>query len=337
MTRACPSTVAEFVRIRTIVTTTSNLSRDRRRCNQATPSGAIVPAAMLLLSLTVAVAGADDPARVIVKVNGTAITAGDVEFMAATRHVKPEERAARDSKLIDELIDRQLIRDFLAARKITAPADELGFQIQVAEDAIKKHGDDPATLLPRLGYTPDRLKSELGLPLAWQAYLRQAVTLPQTKEYFEKHRAELDGTQLRARQIFLKLPAQPAEADIKARISKLQDLKTQITAGKISFPDAAKQNSESPGKDQGGDVGQFGSRGKLPTPVTRAAFALKVNEISEPVVSAFGVHLIQVTERIPGDLSLEDVRAEIMERLSEKMWTDTVASERKSARIERSK
>lgn len=281
--------------------------------------------------------GVDDPGRVVVKVNGTAITAGDVEFAATTRQIKADERAAREPKLIEELIDRQLIREYLGKRKITVPENELAFQIQLAEDAIKKHGDDPATLLPNLGYTPERLKSELGLPLAWQAYARHTITLPQTKEYFDEHRVELDGTRLRARQIFLKLPPKPTDADMAAKSTRLKELKAQITAGKTSFADAARVHSESPTKEQGGDVGVFGARGKLPTSVTQAAFALKVNEISEPIVSTFGVHLIQVTERIPGDLSLEDVRPLILERLSERLWAEAVRGERKTAKIERTK
>ena len=294
--------------------------------------------AFLAILIHVAVvAGADEATRVVVKVNGAAITAGDVEFAATTQHVKPEDRAEREPKLIEELIDRQLVREFLARRKMVAPADELAHQIQLAENAIKKRGEDPATLLPKLGYTPERMKSELGLPLAWQAYVRFTITLPQTKEYFEQHRAELDGTQLRARQIFLKVPPNASEADVTARTKRLNDLRTQIASGKISFQDAAKTHSDSPTKDQGGDVGVFGFRGKLPTPVVRAAFALKVNDISEPVVSAFGVNLIQVTERRPGDLSLEDVRTQIVDRLSDQLWTETVSLERKTAKIERGK
>jgi len=116
---------------------------------------------------------------------------------------------------------------------------------------------------------------------------------------------------------------------------RLKDLKGQIASGKLTFQDAAKKHSESPTRDQGGEVGLIGFRGKLPAPVCRAAFSLKVNEISEPVISPFGVHLVQVTEIVPGDLSLEDVRPQIFDRLSEQLWTDTIARERKSAKIER--
>lgn len=289
---------------------------------------------VLPIAFVAAAMGADDAGRVIVDVNGTTITAGDVAFAMSTRQVASEDRAEREPKLIEELIDRQLVRGFLAKRKFIAPADELAFQIQQAEDVIKKHEKDPATFLSKLGYTPERLKSELGLPLAWQAYVRHTITLPQTKEYFEQHRAELDGTQLRARQIFLKRSSKPDESDLVAKTKRLKELRSQIVAGKIRFEDAAKAHSESPTKEQGGDVGTFGFRGKLPSPVTRAAFDLKVNEISEPVVSAFGVHLIQVTERTPGELSLEDVRPQIMERLSDQLWADTVSRERKVASIQ---
>lgn len=294
-------------------------------------------ACCVLLFHAAAIFAADDASRVLVKVNGKSITAGDVEFAAMTQQVKPAERAAREPQLVERLIERQLVRDFLAGRKIVAPADDVQFQIQHAESVLKKLDEDPEAFLAKLGYTSERLKSELGLPLTWQIYVRQTVTTPQIREHFEKHRAELDGTQLRARQVFLKLAAGASEADVAAKTKQLEDLRTRIAAGKLSFADAAKQFSEAPTKEQGGDVGRFGFRGKLPAPVTRAAFALKVDEISEPVVSPFGVHLIQVTERHPGDLSLEDVRPEIVERFSDQLWKETVERERKTAKIEHAK
>lgn len=283
--------------------------------------------------------GADEATRTVAKVNGKAITAGDVEFAAATQQVKSEDRAAREAQLIERLIERQLVREFLAKRKIQAPADDVQFQIQHAESVLKKLGEDPAMFLAKLGYTNERLKQELGLPLAWQVYVRQTVTTPQIREFFEQHRAEFDGTQLRARQVFFKrdatkVDARASEADVAALVTRLKELREQIVSGKLSFPDAAKQFSEAPSRDQGGDVGRFGFRGKLPAPVAQAAFALKVNDISEPIVSTFGVHLIQVTERYPGDLSLEDVRPQLVERLADQLWQATVSRERKAAKIE---
>ena len=278
--------------------------------------------------------GADDAARVVAKVNGKAITAGDVEFAAVTQQVKPDERAAREPQLIERLIERQLVREFLAKRKIQAPADDMQFQIQHAESVLKKLGEDPEAFLAKLGYTSERLKQELGLPLAWQVYVRQTVTTPQVREFFEQHRTEFDGTQLRARQVFLKRDASATDINPAGLVARMKEIREQIVSGKLSFPDAAKQFSEAPSREQSGDVGRFGFRGKLPAPVSQAAFALKGNDISEPIVSTFGVHLIQVTERHPGDLSLEDVRPQIVERLADQLWQTTITRERTTAKIE---
>ena len=278
---------------------------------------------------------ADESATIVVKVNGTAITAADVNFAASQQGVPAEERTQSVPKLLERLIDRQLIRSFLAEKKIEPPTEDLQFQIARAEALIRKGGEDPKVLLEKLGYTPERLKSELGLTLAWQVYARKTVTPSQIKAHYEQYRQEFDGTQVRARQIFLKLPQPASNEEKAARSEKLTEIRRQILANKLSFAEAANRYSEAPTKAQGGDVGLFGFRGKLPAAVSQAAFGLKVNDISEPVVSPFGVHLIQVTERHPGDFSLEDVRPVIIDRLAQQLWTETVEKERSTAKIER--
>jgi parvulin-like peptidyl-prolyl isomerase len=294
-----------------------------------------VVARLMLLACIALVFSRDESTTILVKVNGTAITAGDVNFAASQQGILEENRSQSEPKLIERLIDRQLIRSFLAAKKIEPPAEDLQFQIARAEALIRKGGEDPKALLEKLGYTPERLKSELGLTLAWQVYARKTVTPMQIKAHYEQFRQEFDGTQVRASQIFLKLP-QPASDEEKAAASgKLNEIRRQILANKLSFAEAAKRFSEAPTKNQGGDVGLFGFRGKLPASVSQAAFGLKVNDISEPVVSTFGVHLIQVTERHPGDFSLEDVRPVIIDRLSQQLWSETVEQQRLDAKIER--
>lgn len=282
----------------------------------------------------VAILTADPKPVAVAKVNGTNITRADLDFAVSQNGIPAEDRAQAEPRLIQQLIDRQLIRAFLASKKIEPVADELQYQIAKAEDAIKKRGEDPQKLLAKIGYTPERLKSELGLPIAWQVYARQSILSPQIKAYFQEHRQELDGTQVRASQIFLKRTTTADDAEIDAKKRKLGELRQSIVDKMRSFADAAKQFSEAPSRENGGDVGLFGWRGKLPSAVSHAAFALKVEEISQPIVSPFGVHLILVTERHPGDLSLEDVRPVIMEQLAQQLWTETVTKLRATAKIE---
>ncbi len=73
--------------------------------------------------------------------------------------------------------------------------------------------------------------------------------------------------------------------------------------------------SDDPGsKEQGGDLGFFGE-GSMVKPFEEAALALKPNEISAPVKTPFGWHVIQVLEvKEPEKLSLEQARPEIARR-----------------------
>ncbi len=70
----------------------------------------------------------------------------------------------------------------------------------------------------------------------------------------------------------------------------------QIQDAKISFEDAAKRYSQCPSKTQGGDLGYFG-RGAMVPEFENIAFATAVGEISSPVQTQFGWHLIKVLDQ----------------------------------------
>lgn len=106
---------------------------------------------------------------------------------------------------------------------------------------------------------------------------------------------DADEPLLRARHILL-----PEGQEEQARA-----LKARIESGEISFADAARQFSEDNSKAQGGDLGWFG-RGQMVAPFEQAAFAATTGQVVGPVVSQFGVHLIEVTDR--GDQEVEIVR-----------------------------
>lgn len=209
-----------------------------------------------VLAFVVAIFSADPASKIVAKVNGTAITSDDLQFAATQQGIGDDVQAR--TLLIKQLIDRQLIRSFLATQKIEPVPDDVQHQIARAEELIRKRGEDPKTLLPKIGYTPERLKSELELPLAWQVYARKTVTAEQIKQYFEMHKQEIDGTQLRARQIFLKLPPSPTPAQSTLAQRKLADIRRDIQSKSITFADAAKLHSEAPTREKGGDLGLFG-------------------------------------------------------------------------------
>ena len=84
----------------------------------------------------------------------------------------------------------------------------------------------------------------------------------------------------------------------EAALKKAQEIKARLDAGE-DFAELAKEFSDDPGsKDNGGDLGWFG-RGRMVPEFEEAAFALEPGEISDPVKSPFGYHIIQLLEKDP--------------------------------------
>jgi peptidyl-prolyl cis-trans isomerase C len=91
---------------------------------------------------------------------------------------------------------------------------------------------------------------------------------------------------------------------------KANEILEDITDG-LSFEEAAKQNSSCPSKAQGGDLGQFG-RGQMVQEFDEKVFSMRKGEISEPVKTQFGYHIIKVTDVISErNSSLEEVKDQI--------------------------
>jgi peptidyl-prolyl cis-trans isomerase D len=116
-----------------------------------------------------------------------------------------------------------------------------------------------------------------------------------------------------------------ADADAKAR-AQAEDLLKRIRAGE-SFEKLAKKYSTDPGSAvDGGDLGVFG-RGVMVKPFEDAAFKLPVGQVSEPVRSPFGYHLIRVDAIEPGKgKSFAEVRTQLakdyIDRQAEEQFYD---------------
>lgn len=274
-------------------------------------------------------ATSDSP--VVARVSGQPITEADLDFFSRTLKLTSDELPQRREQIIERLIDRQLLRAFLAQKKVVAAPEQLDSHLTRLKTRLKAREEDFDKLLAKSGFTEETLRRELTLPLDWDEYVRRQTTEEKLRDVWKSRKHEFDGSEVRAAQIALK--GDDPAADEK----RLADVRQQIVAGKQTFADAAKKHSQAPSAAKGGDLGRFGYRGKQPPPYPQIAFELKVGEVSEPIRSPFGVLLLTVTERSEGQLSLEDARPEILQQLSTELQREVLDKERAKAKIERPK
>ncbi len=293
-----------------------------------TIANAIVVMCLYCFSLSAAQA----PSPRLATVNGHLVLQRDVDLELLISGNRQPTLADRNAAL-ERVIDRTLVAKFVAAKGVNPLAEDVENLVQFVRKGIESGGDTVEAVLGKLQLTEDDVRRAAELSVSWQAYAARSLTDKEIRDYFESHREQFDGTKVRLRQIVRGLPASATPAAWDEAEKLLADLQQQITAGKIEFAAAAADHSTAPSAKTGGDIGWIGYQGGVPAPVSAAAFALKSGELSAPVRSSLGVHLVQVTERQPGELSLEDARPAVLQVLGEQLWDKTVKTLRAKAKI----
>jgi parvulin-like peptidyl-prolyl isomerase len=211
--------------------------------------------------------------------------------------------------VLDQLIERTLILQ--EARRTGRLASDAAVEDrlrQIAQAfpspeefdrALQQQGVSRAELRDRVRFelTVRRILDDLRVP---------APTDQEARAYFQAHREAFDEPErVRVRHVLLR-----TEAEARVALARLR-------AGE-SFAQVAKELSQDPGtRDRGGEVGLV-TPGQTVPEFEQVAFRLKPGELSEPVRTSFGYHIVQVTEKLPAKKATwEGVRQQVLELLRE--------------------
>ncbi|MED0971581.1 peptidylprolyl isomerase PrsA [Bacillus paramycoides] len=168
------------------------------------------------------------------------------------------------------------------------------------DEMKKQYGDQFDTLLKQQGIKEETLKSGVRASLAQEKAVEKTIT---DKELKDNYKPEIKASHILVKD--------------EATAKKVKD---ELAQGK-SFEDLAKQYSEDTGsKEKGGDLGYF-TAGKMVKEFEDAAYKLKKDEISEPVKSQFGYHIIKVTD-IKEQKPFDEVKGDIKKDLVQKKMQD---------------
>jgi peptidyl-prolyl cis-trans isomerase C len=255
--------------------------------------------AALGVSVLLAAGALPAQAKVLAKVNGVDITEDDVKFALddlASGLPRQLEGKARENYVLDFLIDEQLVVQ-------KAQRDKLG----EAPDFAKK-----------LAYLRDKalMESLLG-KIAKDASTEDAIK----KTYDEAAKNQKPEIEVHAHHILV-----PTEDEAKAALKR-------VKAGE-DFSKVADEVSKDPGA-KGGDLGWF-TKDRMVPEFADAAYKLEPGQVSDPVKSQFGWHVIKLDEKRPKVFPpLDQVREQVARYVAQKAQSDLIVQLRQGAKIER--
>jgi parvulin-like peptidyl-prolyl isomerase len=259
-------------------------------------------AAAALAAVTLVAAGCGDsdevPADAVAVVDGTTITRSSLDGLLARakKSYTAQKRAFPKAGTSEyQSLQTQAVAYLVQREEYAREADKLGIDVtdqQIAKkvDEVKKQyfGGSQAKFekgLADQGYTKATLEEDIRSQLLTEGIYKKVtsdakVTDADVKSYYEKNRANYTVPESRSvRHILVKTKA---DAD---------RIRAQLVNGG-DFAALAKANSIDPGsKDAGGKLTV--SKGQTVAPFDKAAFSLDTNELSQPIKTQFGYHLIQ--------------------------------------------
>ncbi len=220
--------------------------------------------------------------KILAKVNGTPITSQDVENELRMLGSRAQEFNNPQGKemLLEQIINRKL---FL----LDAVKNNYEYNSQFKEELQKLKED----LLANFAIT--------------KAVENVKVTDEDIKKFYEENKDKMISPEtVNASHILV-------DSEEKAK-----EILEEINSGKITFEEAAKANSSCPSSQNGGSLGQFG-KGQMVPEFDTAVFDMSVGEISGPVKTQFGYHLIKLNGKTEAsEIPFEEVKESIAIQLT---------------------
>lgn len=174
--------------------------------------------------------------------------------------------------------------------------DELVMHELMYSDALEKNLENDEEFIAVMNNMKKSMLQQYSLR---KMFNEITVAEEEMKDYYEKHKEKFVSDEM--------VKASHILVDSEEKANEILE---DITDG-LSFEDAAAQYSSCPSKQAGGALGQFG-RGQMVQEFEDAVFSMQVGEISEPVKTQFGYHIIKLTDHTSKrNASLEEVYQEV--------------------------
>ncbi len=289
----------------------------------------------------------------IAVVNGTTLSREDFNRMVDPIQKRMEMRGTDQDKarlpeirknVLENMINRELL--IQESRKSGIKIDDAALDKQMAD--VKKQfpsDKDFEMMMQRMNMTEESFKVQLRRDMAIQEFIEKQfaskinISNEEIKTYYDGNPDKFkQPEEVKASHILVSVPPKSDDAKKAEARKKIEDVQKRLKKGE-DFAAVAKEVSDCPSKEQGGDLGYF-AKGQMVKPFEEAAFAMKPGETSNIVETDFGFHLIKVVDKkAAGTRPYETVKDSISDKLrQEKLQKDLTAyldKVKESAKIER--
>ncbi len=282
----------------------------------------VIPALLVALVGLPVLAAATE--RIAAIVNKEVILESDVEdamrqAMAQYR-VDPDDTtnvAQLRQEVLKQLVDEQVILAEAARQGVTVPKAQVDQSVEQQIQTVKTRlGSEEQfrKALEQEKTTEAALRKKYGTELHKQLLVmkmvdrevqsKTTVNDAEARAYFAAHRDSIGKAPERLRLAAVVLAFEPDSAQVRRTRARADSLRTAIVKGK-PFADVAGTASDDPSGARGGDLGTF-ARGTMVPEFEDAVFALKPMDLSKPIRSRYGFHIVQVLEHHSATDSTEE-------------------------------
>ena len=255
--------------------------------------------------------------RVVATVNDEVITWSElrkiIELDGVSKEAMEEKGIELEKTYLNRMIDMKLQLQEAERLGIKVSDTETDEAINDIKNKYNMTGEALRESLKKEGFTLEEYRRNLSEQIliskivSREVRSRVFISESDIEEYYESNKEKfLDEEKVHIRQIFFSLPE---DESLKGEIeSRAHDIARRISDGE-DFAKLAREFSEDPNSDSGGDLGYI-KRGSVMKEVEEAAFALKPGGVSAPFWSPAGLHIVKVEDFIGGS-AVKSIRDDI--------------------------
>ena len=254
--------------------------------------------------------------EVIATVNGKKITQEDIANRLGTfRNADTETLNTIKQEILDQLITDILLEEFIDRQGLVVVPEEIEREVNQIRSNItgnqKDSGQSLEKVLAAIGSNMDEFKKSIKHSLALGKYFNNKIDDRTLEKYFDGNKSLFNGESVKVCHILIDTRDMKTQEELSHTLEQIKSIKREIDSG-AAFDEMAKKYSNCPSAQNGGDLGFIQRKGNLAKSFLDTAFSLRTGQVSDPVQTEFGYHLIKVTEKKEGaNIKFGDVKEKV--------------------------